>query len=98
MPRCQRKYFNHTFEQASFHWYGLVYALFCSPASLDIIPLVAPGILSEFFSTDSYHALTIRLNYRDQIEVITIIINIFKHGTISQYIKYYLQKKRKGKR
>ena len=45
------------------------YALLGSLDSLEIIPLVAPGILSTLFSIDSYHALTISLNRRDQTEV-----------------------------
>ena len=47
----------------------VVYALFGSLTSLKIIPLVAPGIMSTFFSIDLYHALKISLNHRDQIEV-----------------------------
>ena len=50
-------------------WLRVVYALCGSLASLKIIPLVAPGILSTFFSIDSYHALKISLNHRDQTEV-----------------------------
>ena len=50
-------------------WLRVVYALFGSLASLKIIPLVAPGILSTFFSIDSYHALKTSLNHRDQTEV-----------------------------
>ena len=46
----------------------VAYALFGSLASLKIIPLVAPGILSTFFSINSYHALQISLNHRDQTE------------------------------
>ena len=46
-------------------WLRVVYALFGSLASLKIIPLVAPGILSTFFSIDSYHALKLSLNHRD---------------------------------
>ena len=47
----------------------VVYASFGSLASLKIIPLVAPGILSTFFPINSYHALKISLNHRDQTEV-----------------------------
>ena len=47
----------------------VVYPLFGSLASLKIIPLDAPGILSTFFSIDSYHALKVGLNHRDQTEV-----------------------------
>ena len=50
-------------------WLHVVYGLFGSLASLDIIPLVAPGILSTLFSLDSYHAFKISLNHRDQTEV-----------------------------
>ena len=50
-------------------WLRVVNALFGSLGSLKIIPLVAPGILSTFFSIDSYHTLTISLNHRDQTEV-----------------------------
>ena len=45
------------------------YALFGSLDSLEIIPLVAPGIPSTLFSIDSYHALTEGVNSRDQTEV-----------------------------
>ena len=41
----------------------------CSPASLKIIPLDVPGILSTFFSIDSYHALKISLNQHRKTEV-----------------------------
>ena len=50
-------------------WLRVVYALFGSLASLKIFPLVAPGILSTYFSIDSNHALKISLNHRDQTEV-----------------------------
>ena len=46
-----------------------VYALFGSLASLKIISLVASGILSTFFSTDSYHALKVSLYHREKTEV-----------------------------
>ena len=47
----------------------VVYALFGSLTSLKIIALVAPGILSTFFSIDLYRALKISLSHRDQNEV-----------------------------
>ena len=50
-------------------WLRVVYALFGSLALLKIIALVAPGILSTFVLIDSYHALKISLNHRDQTEV-----------------------------
>ena len=50
-------------------WLRVAYALLGSPASLKIIPLVAPSILFTFFSINSYHALKISLNHRDQTEV-----------------------------
>ena len=50
-------------------WLRVVYASFGNLASLKIIPLVAPGILSMFFSIGLYHALKIGLNHRDQTEV-----------------------------
>ena len=57
--------------EASFQYYDCVWL--CSIRqpldSLEIIPLVAPGILSTLFSIDSYHALTVSLNRRDLTEV-----------------------------
>ena len=50
-------------------WLRMVYTLFSSLASSKIISLVAPGILSTFFSIHSYHALEISLSHRDQTEV-----------------------------
>ena len=61
VSRCQRRYFNHTFYRSHYP-NGLIacgLCLFSSLASLKIIPLVAPGILSKFFSIDSYRALKI---------------------------------------
>ena len=43
--------------------------LFCSLASLKIIPLVALGPLATFFPINLYHALKIRLNHRNQTDV-----------------------------
>ena len=47
----------------------VVYALFGSLASLEIIPLIAPGILSTYFSIHDYYALTKSLNRHHQTEV-----------------------------
>ena len=60
----------------------VVYALFGSLAWLKIIPLVAPAILSTFFSIDSYHALKLSLNHRDQTEV-SSLKNFLKILTLS---------------
>ena len=59
----------------------VVYALFGSLALLKIIPLVAPGILSTFFSIDSY-ALKLSLNHRDQTKV-SSLKDFFKILTLS---------------
>ena len=71
VPRCQRRYFNQTFYQSHYpnSMIACVYALFGSLASLKTISLVASGILSTFFSTDSYHALKVSLYYREKTEV-----------------------------
>ena len=71
VPRCQRGYFNQTFYQSHYpnRMIACVYALFGSLASLKIISLVASGILSTFFSTDSYHALKVSLYHREKTEV-----------------------------
>ena len=47
----------------------VVYALFGTLTSLKIIPLVAPGILSTFFSIHDYYALTISLSHHHQTKV-----------------------------
>ena len=52
VPMCQGRYFNHTFDRMHYPNRSIlciVCALFGSLASLEIIPLVAPGILSTFF-------------------------------------------------
>ena len=71
VPRRQRRYFNQTFY-LSHYPNGMIACKLCffgSLTLLNIIPLVAPGILSTFFSIDSYDALKIVLNHRDLIEV-----------------------------
>ena len=60
----------------------VVYALFGSLASLEIIPLVAPGILSTFFSIQYYYVLTISFNHHDQTEVPSLK-DFFKILTLS---------------
>ena len=44
----------------------VIYTLFGCLASLKIIPLVSPGILSTFYLIDSYHALKLSLNVPPQ--------------------------------
>ena len=71
VPRCQRRYFNHTFYR-SYYRNGMIACGLCffrSLASLKIIPLVALGPLATFFPINLYHALKIRLNHRNQTDV-----------------------------
>ena len=63
-----KHFINFLFKIFYYYPNGMVYALFGSLASSKIIPLVAPGILSTFFSIDSYHALKLSLNHREQTE------------------------------
>ena len=77
VPRCQRRYFNETFYRSHYP-NGMIACGLCfvwqpSLASLKIIPLGAPGILSTSFSIDSYHALKISSNLRDQTEVSSLM-------------------------
>ena len=70
-PRCERRYFNHTFHQ-SYYRNGMIacgLSFFCSLASLKIIPLVALGPLATFCPINLYHALKIPLNHRNQTDV-----------------------------
>ena len=50
-------------------WLLVVYAFFCSLASLKIIPFVVLGALGQVFPINLYHALKIRLNHRNQTDV-----------------------------
>ena len=50
-------------------WLRVVYALFGSLASLKLFRLLLRAFCLRFFSIDSYHALKISLNHRDQTEV-----------------------------
>ena len=60
----------------------VVYALFGSLASLETIPLVAPGILSTVFSIHYYYVFTISLNHHHQTEVPSLK-DFFKILTLS---------------
>ena len=74
---CQGRYFNHTFDRMHYPNRSIlciVCALFGSLASLEIIPLVAPGILSTFFSIHSYYTLTTSLNHHHETEIFSFKI------------------------
>ena len=90
VPKCRRRYFTITlFIKGIIPIVRLrvVYALFGSLASLEIIPLVAPGILSTYFFIHYYYALTINLHHHHhhQTEVSSFPKSLHLHFILSSH-------------
>ena len=71
VPRCQRRYFYQTFDRSHYP-NGKIASNLCfiwQPSFVKNYSACCPKHSVYVFSIDSYHALTISLNHRDQTEV-----------------------------
>ena len=99
VPRCRRRYFNHTFDQSHSHenTFACGFCYIWRPRSFNnSFTCCSRHSIRTLFSIDSYIALTLILNPRDQIEVSSLkdfskILSLSLHGEFNySFINWFI--------